>query len=71
MQNEKFLSTMPKLICEVCLPDIDYYYDDSFEIVSKNQSLLFMASGHRQGSKLLAPGRVIVVRDGASSSHCL
>lgn len=70
-QNEKTLSTMPKLSCELCLPDINHYYDDSFKIVSKNQSLLSMASGHPQGSKLLAPGRVIVVRDGVSLTYCL
>jgi antiviral helicase SKI2 len=60
---------MPKLNCEVCLPDINEYYDDSYEIVANNQRLISMATGHPQGAKLLASGRVVVLHDGVRYQH--
>lgn len=60
---------MPKLDCELCLPDIGRYYDDSFNVVVNNQILLSMAASHPQGSKVLASGRVVVVRDGVGHMH--
>jgi antiviral helicase SKI2 len=62
---------MPKLSCDVCLPDINEYYDDCYDIVTNNQKLISMAIGHSQGAKLLASGRVIVVRDGVSGQKKL
>lgn len=62
-QNEKALSTMPKLSCEACLPDIGKYYDDSNGIVANNQAMLLMATSHPHGARLLASGRVVVLRD--------
>jgi antiviral helicase SKI2 len=53
-----------KLECEVCLEDINKYYDLSAEIVDINQQLLELASTHVQGSKSLSAGRVVVLRDG-------
>ena len=32
-QSEKRLSTLPKLECDKCLPDIEKYYDDVADIV--------------------------------------
>ncbi|KAJ7204463.1 antiviral helicase [Mycena pura] len=63
IESEKTLSTLPKLNCNVCQPDIEGFYDDSFAIVSFNQRLLAMAVSHPQGAKLLASGRVVVLRD--------
>ncbi|KAK7063867.1 ATP-dependent RNA helicase [Favolaschia claudopus] len=64
LESEKTLTTLPKLSCDVCQPDINEFYDDSYSIVSLNQRLLSMAVGHPQGAKLLASGRVVVLRDG-------
>ncbi|KAJ7070626.1 antiviral helicase [Mycena amicta] len=63
LESEKTLSSLPKLSCDVCQPDIESFYDDSFAIVSANQRLLSMAVGHPQGAKLLSSGRVVVLRD--------
>ncbi|KAF7302620.1 ATP-dependent RNA helicase [Mycena chlorophos] len=63
LESEKTLSTLPKLSCDICGTDIESYYDDSLAIVAANQRLLTMAVGHPQGSKLLASGRVVVLRD--------
>lgn len=60
------MSTLPKLDCPNCLPDIFGHYEASRKIVENNQTQLEMALGHPQGSKLLAAGRVIVLRDGVS-----
>jgi antiviral helicase SKI2 len=68
-QNEQTLSKMPKLSCEVCLPDINQYYNDSYDIVANNQKLISMAMGHPQGAKLLASGRVVVLHDGVRCQH--
>ncbi|CCM03670.1 uncharacterized protein FIBRA_05814 [Fibroporia radiculosa] len=64
VESEKTLSTLPKLECDICSPDINHFYDVSYEIVDINQQLLGMAAGHSQGSKLLSAGRVVVLRDG-------
>lgn len=57
---------MPKLECDICLEDINAYYDVSADLVYLNQKLLFMASGHPQGIKSLLPGRVVILRDSVS-----
>jgi len=66
-ESEKLLSVMPKLDCNVCLPDIDLYYDETAEIVEKNRRLLEIALRHPEGSKILNAGRVVVLRDGVIS----
>lgn len=58
---------MAKLECDICLEDINAYYDISADLVYINQQLLFMASGHPQGIKSLLPGRVVILRDGVST----
>lgn len=60
---------MPKISCEVCLPDIHQYYDDSYDIVANNQKLISMAISHPQGARLLASGRVVILRDEVCSQH--
>ncbi|KAG6911376.1 hypothetical protein DXG01_001047 [Tephrocybe rancida] len=62
--SEKVLSTLQKLDCDICLPDINDFYDDSFDIVSLNQRLLRMAVTHPQGAKSMIGGRVIILGDG-------
>jgi antiviral helicase SKI2 len=57
---------VPKLDCDICLKDINKYYDLSDEIVDINQRLLDLA--YKQGSKFLSAGRVVVLRDGVRRS---
>ncbi|KAJ7687413.1 translation repressor [Mycena rosella] len=71
LESEKTLSTLPKLSCDVCQPDINAFYDDSFTIVSSNQRLLTMAVSHPQGAKTLASGRVVILRDAHFKSNNL
>ncbi|KAJ7508688.1 ATP-dependent RNA helicase [Mycena galericulata] len=71
LESEQTLSTLPKLSCDVCQPDINAYYDDSFAIVAANQRLLSMAVSHPQGAKSLASGRVVILRDGHFRSNNL
>ncbi|KAF7784214.1 hypothetical protein Agabi119p4_379 [Agaricus bisporus var. burnettii] len=63
IESEKKLSTLQRLACEQCIPDIGAYYDDIHEAVNLNQKLINMAVRHPQGSKLLSPGRVVILRD--------
>jgi antiviral helicase SKI2 len=58
---------MAKLDCNICLPDIDLYYDETLEIVEKNRRLLEIALRYPEGSKILNAGRVVVLRDGVIS----
>jgi antiviral helicase SKI2 len=46
------------------MPDINAFYDDSFEILALNERLLTMAADHPQGVKSLLGGRVVILRDG-------
>jgi len=61
--NEKLLSSFSKLTCELCLPDIEHYYDASLEAVELSRQLADLAVKSR-GSKFLAPGRVVILKDG-------
>ena len=63
-QSERLLSVMPKLDCNICLPDIDLYYDETAEIVEKNGRLVEIALRYPEGSKILNAGRVVILRDG-------
>jgi antiviral helicase SKI2 len=54
---------MLKLNCEVCLLDIDAFYNDSFNVVALNQRLLSSAIVLPQGGKILSSGRVVILRD--------
>lgn len=61
-QSEKFLSSLPDLDCAVCHADIDRFYDESLKIIEDSQKLLGIAL--EQGSRILSPGRLVVLRDG-------
>ncbi|KAF7970863.1 hypothetical protein HWV62_22674 [Athelia sp. TMB] len=69
IENEKVLSSMPRLSCDICENDINRHYDVSLAIVEKNQRLLLMAAVNPHGVKLLSPGRVVVLRDGHFRSN--
>lgn len=62
------LATLQKLKCNICRPDIESFYDDSFNVVEMTQRLIEMAAGNPQGSKALVSGRVIILRDGVINS---
>ncbi|KAK0208953.1 antiviral helicase [Desarmillaria ectypa] len=62
-ENEKMLSTMDKLQCDVCNADIELFYDTSRSIVEFNELLLSMATNNPHGQKVMSPGRVVILRD--------
>ncbi|KAF6754311.1 translation repressor [Ephemerocybe angulata] len=64
IEAEKRLSVLPFLECDVCVQDMDRYYDACYDVAKRNQALLQLALARPQGAKLLAPGRVVVVKDG-------
>lgn len=57
---------MQTLDCEICLQDIEEYYDTTVDIIDHNQHLLSMAADNPHGVKLLSSGRVVILRDGVS-----
>ncbi|ORX40739.1 NUC185 domain-domain-containing protein [Kockovaella imperatae] len=61
--TEKQLARLPKVTCDKCAKDIMAFYDLSAEIVRLNTQLLKTASWNPQAGKILAPGRVIVLRN--------
>ncbi|KJA28622.1 hypothetical protein HYPSUDRAFT_129128 [Hypholoma sublateritium FD-334 SS-4] len=63
-EASKLLSSLPKFDCSICLPDIDRHYDESLSITQNSQTLLNVALGNPQGSKILSAGRVVILRDG-------
>ncbi|KAF8628226.1 hypothetical protein AX15_004008 [Amanita polypyramis BW_CC] len=63
-ENQRLLESIQKLSCEICLQDMEAFYDDSFEVVELNRKLLDMTVTHFQGSKTLSVGRVVVLKDG-------
>ncbi|KAG8904178.1 hypothetical protein FRB99_002126 [Tulasnella sp. 403] len=54
---------LPALTCTLCLEDIELYYSLAAEIVAENTRMLNIAPNDRLGSKLLVPGRVVILRD--------
>ncbi|KZT08600.1 antiviral helicase [Laetiporus sulphureus 93-53] len=63
IESEKVLSRLPELSCDVCFPDIEHFYDASYEIVDLNQTILSLAAKNSQWSRLMGTGRVVVLRD--------
>jgi len=57
---------MRKLDCEICLQDIEDYYDTTVSIIEHHQRLLSMATESPYGARLLSSGRVVILRDGVS-----
>lgn len=54
---------MPKLDCEICLPDIKSFYDLSAQIVDLNLKLLNLAMLSPHGGRSFGQGRIIILRD--------
>ncbi len=52
------------------MPDIESFYDTSHAIVLYNESLLQMVTNAARTSKLLAPGRIIILRDHVGALYC-
>ncbi|EIW64030.1 antiviral helicase [Trametes versicolor FP-101664 SS1] len=69
VDTEKKLSGMAQLACDVCLPDIERFYDTSYDVVEKNQRILAMAANTPAGGKLLSSGRIVILRDGHYKSN--
>lgn len=57
---------MRRLECDICLQDLEGYYDTTVDIIDHNQMLLAMAAGTPHGAKVLSTGRVVILRDGVS-----
>ncbi|GJJ09981.1 hypothetical protein Clacol_004206 [Clathrus columnatus] len=68
-ENEKILGSLPKLSCDICQPSIEDYYDRSAEITQLNQRILWLASKHPQGNRMLSAGRVVILKDGHFPSN--
>ncbi|EJU00146.1 antiviral helicase [Dacryopinax primogenitus] len=64
LEVEKELKAMPELDCPVCRPDIETFYDISADLAYLNSRLIELATTHPAGSKVLRPGRVVVLRNG-------
>ncbi|KIY51126.1 ATP-dependent RNA helicase [Fistulina hepatica ATCC 64428] len=65
VEQEKLLSSLPTLQCDLCQDDIEVYYDKCFDIAAHNVRLLSLAVEKPQGLKILAAGRVLILRDSA------
>ncbi|KAI6031397.1 ATP-dependent RNA helicase [Pisolithus microcarpus] len=63
MEHERMLSSLPALECDICLKDIETYYDSSQAIVSRNNELLEMVVKHPSNQSILNSGRVVILRD--------
>ncbi|KAI0718916.1 antiviral helicase [Cerioporus squamosus] len=61
-ETERKLSSLPELDCDVCAPDLERFYDISFDIVELNHQILTKAVA--KGGRYLTPGRVVILRDG-------
>jgi len=57
---------MQRLDCDICLQDIEDYYDTTVDMIDHSQRLLSMAADNPHGAKLLSSGRVVILRDGVS-----
>lgn len=63
-QSEKALTSLKKLECDICVPDIEWYYESVADIVEWNSQLLLMDTEYYKRSKQLLQGRIVVLRDG-------
>lgn len=66
-QDERKLHSLRRLECDVCVPDINTYYELASEVVRLNQEIINKATENQHGSRLLVPGRVVILRDSVSS----
>ncbi|CAG7851695.1 DExH-box ATP-dependent RNA helicase DExH11 {ECO:0000305}; AltName: Full=AtHELPS {ECO:0000303/PubMed:21535471}; AltName: Full=Protein SKI2 homolog {ECO:0000303/PubMed:22511887}; Short=AtSKI2 {ECO:0000303/PubMed:22511887} [Serendipita indica DSM 11827] len=69
IEIEAKLKKLPDLQCDVCTPDIQVVYDLSKEIIWRHQDLLSTAASQPAGTKLFAPGRIVILRDGHFSGN--
>jgi antiviral helicase SKI2 len=64
------LAKLPKVDCQICNVDIGPFYDLSAEVIRVNGYMIKQAAA-ASGAKILVPGRVVILRDGVSSSSAL
>ncbi|KAF9225395.1 ATP-dependent RNA helicase [Gyrodon lividus] len=62
-QHEKTLMSMPELQCEVCLNDIERFYDAQGAIAHHNKRLFAMAANSTSNQNVLGSGRAVILRD--------
>ncbi|THH29341.1 hypothetical protein EUX98_g4845 [Antrodiella citrinella] len=62
-ESETTLQKLPRLSCDICSPDISQLYETSKAIITCNNKMLKMVSDHPSSSRVLCPGRVVVLRD--------
>jgi antiviral helicase SKI2 len=63
-QSEKALTSLKKFECDICKPEIEWYYESVADIVEWSSQLLLMDTGYHKSSKQLLQGRIVVLRDG-------
>ncbi|KAI6047978.1 ATP-dependent RNA helicase [Pisolithus marmoratus] len=63
VEHERTLSSLPKLECDICLEDIETYYNSSQAIVLHNNALLEMVVRHPSNQNILNSGRVVILRN--------
>ncbi|KAG6335915.1 hypothetical protein ID866_3169 [Astraeus odoratus] len=63
LEHERTLSSLPKLECDVCLEDIDGYYEALRSIVESNNNLLKLVATSASNQHILTSGRVVILRD--------
>ncbi|KAJ3008378.1 UNVERIFIED_CONTAM: hypothetical protein HDU68_003136 [Siphonaria sp. JEL0065] len=63
-ESAKALSNLQKLSCSICAPDIGPFYDASSRVVLLGHQLREKIMRSPTGSKVVSPGRVIIVNSG-------
>lgn len=61
---------MPKSDCDICSQDIRTLYNMSAHIVDLNLTMLNLAAASPQSAKILAQGRIVVLRDDVRRRYC-
>ncbi|KAI9570217.1 ATP-dependent RNA helicase [Boletus coccyginus] len=61
--HERSLLSMPALQCDICLSDIESYYNAQSTVVSYNKRLFSMAAGGASNQNVLATGRIVILRN--------
>ncbi|KAL4067368.1 NUC185 domain-containing protein, partial [Scleroderma yunnanense] len=63
MEREQAFLSLPKLECDICLNDMERYYDGMRAIIDHHNELLRMVSNNPSNHQILSPGRVVILRD--------
>ncbi|KAI9327811.1 antiviral helicase [Zopfochytrium polystomum] len=63
-ENQQALSTLPRLTCAICTPDIERYYSASVNAVLLGHQLRERLMRHPVGIKAATVGRIVVINNG-------